>query len=197
MADKFWMMDSGSEQGRSGRLTLLKRRIPPREDLVPVFAACIFVVFSWSIVIFLYKLPGWLKFLNAWTIAGILAYELLFSLLESTLSFGLLLGLAILLPGSWLRNRFAVQGTLLVLLLAFWAGLLNGATSVQLWSELQLLLGAALILASIVVSFLLIHRSRLLNRAVRGLAGRVTAFLYVYLPLSALSLIVIVVRNVR
>lgn len=178
-------------------MTFFRRRFPPKADLIPVFSTCIFVIFTWSIVIFFYKLPGWLKFLDAGTIVAILAYDLVFGLVESALSFALLLGLAILLPGQWLRDRFAVRATLLVLISAFWAGLLNGATSVHIWSDRQLVLGAVLILASIVVSFVLVRRARWLNRAMRGLASRFTTFLYIYLPLSALSLILIVVRNVR
>jgi hypothetical protein len=91
-------MSAGSSRGRLRPLSFIRKRIPPRWDLVPVFAACVFVVFSWAIVIFLYKLPGWLKFLDVWRIGVILAYELVFSLLESAVSFALLLGL-VTFPG--------------------------------------------------------------------------------------------------
>lgn len=174
----------------------LKRRIPSRNDLVAVFAVCVLVTFSWSILWFLYKLPSWLAFLSAWNTLGILAYGLVSSFLESALLLLLLVVSAVILPGGWLRDEFTIHGTLIVIVLTFWLGLVQRFSSLRLWSDGQIWLGLSLVLITIVLASILVRRLRPLGNVLRGLAGRATILLYVYVPLSILSLAIVVVRNV-
>ena len=177
-------------------MTIIGKWLPPKRDTTLVLASCVFVVFSWSILWFFYRMPGWLPYLDIWGIVGIFAYSVASSLLESILLLLLLIALAVVLPARWFRDRFAAQGSLLVFLLLFWAALLQTILNLRMWSPDQFLPGLVLPIMSIMVASILVHRSKHLAQAIRALAERLTVFLALYLPLGFLGLAVVLVRNI-
>jgi hypothetical protein len=187
---------AGYDQEKDKDVIALRERFPAKDDLLRVFGVCVLVTFSWLLVWFLYELPSWLAFLDFWSIVGILAYALVASLLESVVLLLFVLALAIVLPRKWLRDRFATQGALIVLVLAFWLGLVQWLSSMRLWSDAQIVLGLVLVVATMVVASILAVRSPRLGAAVRSLAERSTILLYLYLPLGVLSLVIVLIRNV-
>jgi hypothetical protein len=175
---------------------VLKGRVPPWQDLVPVFAVCVLITFSWSIIWFLYKLPSWLSFLSGWSILAILAYGLVFAFLESVAFLLFLVILAILLPRQWLGVAFKTYGTLIILMLTFWLGLIQSLSTLRLWSDVRLMTGLFMVLTTVVIASILVRRSTRLCTAISTLAERSTILLYVYIPLSVVSLVIVVARNV-
>ena len=143
-------------------------------------------------------MPGWLPFLNLWDIASIFAYTQAFALLESALVLFLLIVLCVVLPARFFRDKFAAQGSMVVLMAALWTAVfLSVSAEIRFWSLGEFLFWFALSLAAIGAPCILIHRSRRIERAIRAFAGRLVVLLYVYVPLSCLSLIIVIVRNVR
>jgi hypothetical protein len=143
-------------------------------------------------------MPGWLPFLNLWDIASIFAYTQAFALLESALVLFLLIVLCVVLPARFFRDKFAAQGSMVVLMAALWTAVfLSVSAEIRFWSLGEFLFWSALSLAAIVAPCILIYRSRRIERAISAFAGRLAVLLYVYVPLSCLSLIIVIVRNVR
>lgn len=176
-------------------MSVFKGRIPPQRELLPVFSLGFVLVYSWSILMFFNYLPGWLMYLNGWTILGIFAYGQVFALFESLVIFLLLILLALLLPGNWLRAHFVPQASLLLLIATAGALLVHSMGDVPLWPSKRLLLGLAGYLGLAVASALLLRRFPRFAGAVERAARRLVILLYLYLPLVLLSGVVVLLRN--
>lgn len=187
-----WVREEG---GRI--LAILRRKFPARQDVFSVFASCVFLVYSWSILWFLQKLPSWLQYLNPWDNISIFAYTQAFALLESVVILFVLVVLSILLPVRFFRDRFAAQGSVMVFVAACWAVLLRAFDlGLRSWGLNEFLLGLALSPVPIGASCALVHCSDRLARAIEAFAERLTVLLYIYVPLGLLSLVLVVARNI-
>lgn len=143
------------------------------------------------------ELPAWLLSLNAWDIAGILAYTQLFALLESAAVLLFLVLLALLLPARFFRDRFVAHSTLLVFLASIWAiAAQSDSTIIPRFSLDTLFLWLGLYLAFAGISYLVIRRSGRLEKGLGAFAERLTVLLYVYLPVTLLSAIIVIIRNI-
>jgi hypothetical protein len=178
-------------------LDIFRSRIPPKDQIVLPLATCVFFVFSWSIVWYFHKAPGWLLFLPPKEVLGIFAYTQGFALLESLAIWLCLILLAMLLPAQAFRARFASQGTMTVFVAALWAILLRLIAATPLGLDAgRIALWAAFFLTSMVLSWILVARLRPMENALGAIADRLTVFLYIYVPLGLLGLVVVIVRNV-
>jgi hypothetical protein len=173
-------------------------RVPTYRESLLVFAVCAFAVYNWSLLQFSEKVPGWLFYLTIWDVLGILAYSLVFALLESGLVVGALWLLAAILPTRFLRERFVAVGVIVVLVTAAFAILAHLNDNLFRQSSLPMLLLWGLIyLGTIAIASFLLARSGRLQSLAMALAERLSVLLIIYLPVSLLSLIVVVVRNLR
>ncbi len=159
-----------------------------------MFASCVFPVYTWSILMFLRELPAWLLYLSTWDIISVFAYAQTFALLESaTILLGLVLWGAIL-PARLLRDKFVAQGSIGVFLTSGWA-IATHIGIVSVWPSEGFFLGAVLCLASIGGFYVLIYRYRRVEEALNSLAERLLVLLYVYVPVSLLSVVIVIFRN--
>ncbi len=166
-----------------------RSRLISHENIVFVFAACVVPIYSWSILIFFKELPYRLQALPAWDLVGIFAYSQIFALLESGMILLIpVLGAAIL-PARFLRDRFVAQGSVLVLLTLGWliVGML-GLFSNFWWVSLYLI--------SMGLSYILIYRYKRLEQFINSFTERLTVLLYVYIPVTLLSVIIVILRNI-
>jgi len=174
---------------------MLKSRIPPSSAILPVFAVISFLVYGWTLVIFFWKIPSWLMFLTLGEILVNLAYAMTAALLESLVILGLLLLLSVILPVAMMRDVFVTRGTFAALI---------GLGSVMLYMYCFSEIGYSFLdklplwtLASLALTLLLTFlapRVKLLVRFAAWTSDRVTVFVYLFLPLSALSLLVVIYR---
>lgn len=178
-------------------MATFRNRLPPRRDLLPVWATILFPVFSWSLIWFFQKMPGWQPFLNIGAILSILAYALGFALLESLIVLGVVVALAAILPARALRTRFAALGSTLVLASTFWTIIfqLIFEPVILYWTGIEFIVWFGLALVSILLAVVLVHRSRRAQRIVTSLADRLTVFVYLYVPLGLVGLVVVLIRN--
>ena len=147
-----------------------------------------------------FQLPSWLSYLSLTNVLSLSAYVLMFALFESLFLLGILLVFGAILPKSWLRKDFAVQGSTLTGVAALGAylvqrkvGLLYKLSPEQLLlNTLLSLLGLILTLA---ISAFVYQRLPRLQSWVRSLSERMTVFAYIYIPLGVLSLVVVILRN--
>jgi hypothetical protein len=178
-------------------MAILRRRLPSRQQLLPVLAACAVPVYSWSIVAFFHKLPSWLLQLSLWDLVGAFAYTQVFALFEAALVLASVVGLCLIVPRRLLRDKFVAQGGTLVLLSSGWAVAVQlRANQLRSWGLRKFAVLALLYLLSIGVSYALIRRFGRLETAIGSLVDRLTVLLFLYGPLTAASLIVVFLRNV-
>ena len=178
-------------------MATFRDRCPPRREVAFVFAACAFPIYSWSILQYFYKLPSWLLQLDIWDLIGTFAYAQVFAFVESAIILLVLLLLKVLLPRSVFEDRFVAQSSALVFVTSVWAILIQfNLKSLESLSLPTLVLWIPGYLVSIGIPFVLIRRQRRLEMAINTVVERLTVLLYIYLPLSLLSAVVILVRNV-
>ena len=102
-------------------MDIFRKRFPPAQDIVLVFAVCAFPIYGWSIFRFLEKMPGWLYHVNMWGVIGIFAYTQVFALFESGIVLLFLLLLAAIVPKRFVRAKFVAVGSMVVIVSSFWA----------------------------------------------------------------------------
>ncbi|MEW5942138.1 MAG: hypothetical protein AB1750_20930 [Chloroflexota bacterium] len=173
----------------------MSKRLPKFADILPVFAVIAVMFYGWSLVVFLWKLPGWLFFLNVGEIAVIFANELVTNLAESLAILLLLLAVCAILPARFLRDDFAARGGIAALTVI-------GAMMLFLNRVVEK--GAAFnrylywwMLGTVALAVFLAWlgaRVKFLRAAVTWLADRLIVFLFVLLPLTALGMIVVIAR---
>lgn len=178
--------------------TLLKR-FPPRADLIAFFSFAAFLVYVRMLFFFAWKLPSWLYILTANEILSTLAYSLAFSFLESLGYTALFAIICFLLPISWFKARFVPRAVwAMTVWMISWSlffspiegwkqGGVEMAGSLFIWLVVTLLLAGFAAFAG--------ARFPVLTRSGEWLADSTLVFLFLLVPASLISLIVIIIRN--
>lgn len=180
-------------------MATFKRKLPTEQETRLVFAACAFLVYSWTIIVYLWEVPGWQKYLSAGDIAAILAYALASALIESVLLFSAFILLRVLLPIQVFKDRFAGKAAALLFMNALWAILLHLmilSDQILTWTPRRYVVSAIVYLLSIVFSWAFVHISDFFARHIEELVNRMTVLLYVYVPFGVFGMVVVVVRNI-
>jgi hypothetical protein len=138
-----------------------------------------------------------LNFLTAGEIGAIFFYAMMTAFVESLLICGLLLLLSLVLPPPVFRDQFVVRGTWLAIGLAAailgqgaWRGLTRytyAEVSLAIWSLASLIVIVSLTFLS--------ARVRFMARSAVWISDRFMVFLFILIPLSLLSILVVVFRN--
>ena len=172
--------------------------LPDRRSLLLVFGVAAFLTYTWTVLTSFWKFPSWLFFLDIGQISSIYAYSFLVNLIESVLlTAGVILVRAIA-PGLWWKDDFVSLSVLSMV--GFVAGLNlwirqydpSAASGVFLDGQMVWIIALPVVL---LVLALLSHKVEFLKRAARGFADRTVIFLYIYLPATALSIVVIAFRG--
>ena len=173
----------------------MSKRFPSLSDILPVFAIIAALFYGWTMLVFLWKLPGWLFFLSLGEIAILFAFELTTNLVESLAVLALILLVTALLPSRILKDHFpsrggavalAVVGTMILLLHLAVTKRIGLASSWPIWTLVIGILSASLAWVA--------SRFGMAGRFLAGLGDRLTVFLFILLPLSVISLAVVLVR---
>jgi hypothetical protein len=172
------------------------KRIPAWGQVAPVYAVIVLMVYTWTSLWFFWKLPSWLFFLNAGEIAIAFAYSLATNFVESlaVLCGPLLLSMA--LPKKWFYDQFVARGAALALsglgymmyiAFQFKTNADYPSLNLKAWT---------LVLAAGIILFIVYLAGRLsfLRKVIEFVADRAIIFLYITVPLSLISLAVLLVR---
>jgi hypothetical protein len=186
-------------------LDIFKDRFASTQDLLLVFSTCAVPIYVWSILNMLHKVPAWLMQFDVWDLIGVIAYTQVFTLIETMAVFLALVLLGTILPAWLLRDRFAAQASIVVLLSAALVILahLNNMILPYLGGRRELTF--PLYMASIGIFYVgsigafnvLIRRHKKLENLIRSLANRLIAISSIYVTLSLLSVVVVILRNVQ
>lgn len=183
----------GKLGGGLGRL--IRSRLAPWSEIQPLLAVAVVLVHSWSVLRFLPNVSSWLFHLSVWDVLGIFAYAQVYAMLESLSITSVVLLLAALLPARWLRAQLAARGSALLLVNAAWAIAVHFTEKLPLWPSKRFMLAAVVYAGTLAAVPFLTQRSQRLERLLASLADRCQVLLYVYVPLAALCVIVIIIRN--
>ncbi len=172
-------------------------RIPGWAQIVPVCGVIMLMVYTWTLLWFFWKVPGWLYYLHVGEILTTLAYSLATNLAESLLVLLGLVGVALILPRKWFRDVFIARGAALSFAgLGYMMYLANQfktrddytTASLRTWTVQLAVLG-------ILVLAYLFGRIAPLRKVMEWIADRVSIFVYVLVPLSLISLLVVIIRS--
>lgn len=171
------------------------KRLPNFHDVVSVYAVIASMLFAWSLLLFFWYLPSWLHFMTLGDLIAVFSYVMASSFFESLAFLLFLLFLCFSLPSNYLRNEFIVRGTSITLCVIGMIMIYFRINNINIANILFSWLGASLALAAITIS-LLLTKIRQVEQALILLSDRLTIFLYILIPLSIFSLLVIIIRNI-
>src|SRR5688572_31021050 len=171
----------------------MQHRLPPFPDILQVYAVIAVLLSGWTITAFLWRLSAWMLLLSLGEISAIFSYAMAANFLESLSILLVLLALSALLPPYFLRDDFVARGSILaigsiVMLMAFVGshmvfGIQGG---IGLYIAPLIVIGATAVLLAIATRW---------RAAVLALSDRLTVFLFILLPLFAISSIYVFFRN--
>ena len=177
----------------------LLTHLPDRRSIISVYATAVFLVYSWTLLASFWKVPSWMFFLKVSDILSVYAYSFVIDFAESLLLLFVIILIGLFLPNQWWNMQFTMQGVL-------WIIVVMGSIMLRLytnrapddwesfvynqgpWWGVTFLLGFTL-------SYIF-YRVKWLRAGLETLADRLVAFLYIYLPLTIISFIVVFVRIV-
>jgi len=176
-------------------MTLLEK-IPRLNKLSPVYAIIVLMVYSWTLWWFLWKLSSWLYYLRIDEILVILMYSISVNFIESLSAISLLVGTSLLLPKAWFYDQFVARGTALVLLglsyLMYLASLFQDKGDFPRTFILRLSVPVILIILLLVY---ISAKVGFIRKVLEEIADRATIFLYLVVPISVISILIVILRN--
>ena len=175
----------------------LVARLPERRSITSVYAVAVFMVYSWTLLASFWKVPSWLFFLKLREILSVYAYAFVIDFAESLVLLFFMLLVGLLLPRRWWNAEFKALG-------ALWIIVLMGSLMLQLytnrapegWEEFvygKWAWWGYTVLLGFVLS-ITFARLAWLRKGLEVITERLVVFLYLYLPLTALSIVVVIVR---
>ena len=172
------------------------QKIPKLEQIAPVYAVAVAMLYPWAISRFLWRLPSWLYFSSAGEIGVIFAYMMVVNLIESALILLVPVFLSVILPKKWFYERFVTKGALLLSLGLGYVMYFDDHLNYQSPFPLDLVYLTPLIGAVILALVFLIDWLGFLSKILIGLSDRLIVFLYISIPVSLISLVIVLFRNI-
>lgn len=181
------------------QMNKLMARLPDRRSIIGVYATASFLVYGWTMLASFWKVPSWLFYLKIGEILSIYAYSFVIDFAESLLLLFVTVLAGMLLPNRWWNAQFASKGIL-------WISVLMGSIMLRLYTNRtpddwesfvynQWTWWGFTFLLGILLSYLSSHVDWL-RAGLENLGDRLVAFLYIYLPLTVVSIIVVFIRIV-
>jgi hypothetical protein len=171
------------------------KKAPKLEQLLPVYAVIVVLIYLWSLIHFFWKLPSWIYFLSAGEISVVLAYMIVINLVESLFILLLIIALKVVLSRIWPDDQFIVKGVLLTLVGLGFLIYRNHYFPTKAIYALTWLQLASVIGLGMLVILVPLNKVPAFSRAMDALADRFIIFLYIAIPASAISLLVVLFRN--
>jgi hypothetical protein len=181
-------------QERFVKLSIFNR-LPKFSQIAPVYALSVLLVYGWTILYFFWKLPSWLFFMTIGEILVVFAYAMSVNLLESLFVLLIPILLSLLLPKKWFYDTFVVRGSALVLLFLGYSMFLTTRFQSEEGYPKTLLLWS--VFALFVIAFLvyILGKIRIMGKVLEAVSDRAIIFLYLFIPISLISLLVVIFRN--
>jgi len=171
-------------------------RVPRLRQIWPVYAVVVLMIYSWTLLWFFWKLSGWLIYLRLDEILTIFAYSSAVNFIESLIVLLGLVAVSVILPQKWFYDHFVTRGTILVLVgLGYLMYVASRMQTIDGFPESLILRFTIPVILLAVLVILAADRFAALRSVFEELANRATIFLYIFLPISLVSLLVVIFRN--
>ena len=177
-------------------LNLVRKQLPPKNEINLVLGIVIFVVHTWSIKNFLYKIPSFLLYTSPTDIFAILCYMMAFALLESLVVITGMVVLSTILPHPWLRDGFAYKGFVIVSVFTIASIWLQRTIGGEFPAKTFFWVLGLIILSTVTVLCFLMSKLPLLQKIALEIEERINIMLYIYVPLGLIGIVVIIIRNI-
>lgn len=174
-------------------------RLPDKAPLLNVYAVVVALGFNWTLMTSFWKIPSWLFYMNLGQVASIYAYTIAFDFIESVLLLAGCVLISLALPAAWWKEKFVSRSVMLLIVvmgsLFLSAFKFRDPDTRQQFVDVQLVWWAVTFGIAFSLAWLA-GRARGLGRALENLADRCIIFLFIYMPLTALSILVVLARNI-
>ena len=177
---------------------MISKRFPPLKDIISVYAVVAFIVQAWTINLLFTQLSSWTNYLDVNEILAIFSYRIAESFMESLLVVGVLVLISFILPQSFFRNVFVIRGTAFAMVslgsfIIFWKRFQSDpgvtmADYTQIWTIGTITLASLFSYA--------VTKFQALADFFDWISESMTVFLYILVPLSLISVITVVIRNI-
>ncbi len=173
----------------------LKEKLPGLKEIAPVYATAVVILYAWSLMRFFWRIPSFLMSLPAGRIAVVFAYLMSLDFLESLILVSAPIALSLILPKTWFRDQFVAKGSLLVALGLWYLNYVYEIVSPT--APLPRALNRApLVVLGILTASLILGQIAFVRKILEDLTDRLVVFLYLSIPVSALSLLTVALRNI-
>jgi hypothetical protein len=174
---------------------IIKNKLPALTQIYPVYAIIVILIYGWTIYWALWKLPSWLNFLSPGEIGAIFCYLLATNLVESLLTLLGVIFISLVLPKKWFCDLFVSRGSMLVasVLIPIMVFEYRYDKPADYFSKLPLLLLVIFLVACLFV--FLAGWIGIVRKVIEVFAENAVIFLFISLPISLISLIAVIVRN--
>ncbi len=174
----------------------LLNRFPKWEQIISVYAVGVTILYSWGFLAAIKELiRNWSLYLGVSDLLGMFAYILAGTFLESLLLIFALLLISFILPRIIFADRFILRGTILTI--TFLSSVIYLYKLMLPYEVLENINKWSIFFASFTILLMVLgESSQFIARSIESIANRCIVFLYIYLPVSFISIIVILVRNV-
>lgn len=172
---------------------MFKSRFPYFNQILPVYGVIVLLLYGWTIYTLLWNLPAWILFRTASDIAITFCYGMAVDFLESILFLFLITALAVILPKTWMRGDFVFMGSI------FSIGVLGGIMHIIATGKLHGSITYYPLVIAVVIFLIRIAGLRfpVIRQLIEDFAGRCIIFIYLSLPVSVISLFIVLFRNLQ
>ncbi len=179
---------------------LFSEKTPDGKNILAVYAVIVTLVYSWTLFTSFYKLPSWLFYLSIGQILSVYAYAFSLDLVESIIALAgiLLLEFTIFLA---LKNKEEFQARSIILATVLLGTSMLRLALFQSYEDINAFLSGEILWWAIAIPlglFLAIFAPKIkfIRTILESFAERATVFVYIYIPLSIISIIVMFVRSI-
>ena len=171
-------------------------RIPSLKQLAPVYSVIVVAVYGFSMVRFFWRVPSLINYSTVGQVAVIFSYTAVVNLLESLIILLAPIALSMILPGKWFFDQFIAKGVLLVSLGLGYFGYISSHINTEEDFPYLLVKWSPLVFIAILALVFPLSRIKLLTRLLEWIAEQLEVFLLISLPVSAIALVVVLIRNI-
>ena len=178
---------------------LLSARWPEKRVILNVYAVIVLIIYSWSLYTSFWKVPSWMFYLNVGEILSIYAYSFTVDLIESLLLLLVCLSPCLILPPKWWKEKFLSRSLMFVII--FLGSIMSrlylyGSPDYRVYFVAGQELWWLVTLIVMLLGMWLASKLAWLKKSLELFADQCSVFVYFSIPISILSLIVVLIRGI-
>ncbi len=171
-------------------------RLPRWEQIAPVYAVIVLLVYGWTTWWFCWNLPGWINFLRLGEILVVYAYALTTNFFESLAVLLGILCLCMILPKKLFLDLFVARGIALAILGLAYVMYLSSLFVTKETYPNVLLRWSPVIALPLAAGAYFLGNGRVFRKFLESFGDRAIIFLYLSIPASMIALLVVIFRMV-